>query len=363
MLDLGYPDPQMIELTDESPVIYYHFRIPNGDFQFGLRALGNDQDVINLSKFIRNNKLIEVCTEHGKTNLLTYFMSPNAKGKVVIEELPENDDQGAEYEAKVHVQSPLRNMNYVNDEPIGEYMSLILFGSKSDAFSPEYRRGRVGNSKRGEGSCSKRLNLEDIDDLKEKENTNEGVKEVHEAATVGDEMIGAHDNDHIDGCYNTPPINDDEQYNELFDNLMENLIGSDEGVEEYEGDDQSEDNDEEYKKDEGDDHDGKQSENEYKVDDIMDEENNIEDVDVDMTDFFLNVESDVEGACINDGHEPEDMEVINNEEFESLDEGSDHDRERRALIKNLGKEKRCSLGSVHIQSFSVGQKFKSKKKN
>ena len=80
-----------------------------------------------------------------------------------------------------------------------------------------------------------------------------------------------------------------------------------------------------------------------------------------MADFFLNVESDVEGACINDGHEPEDMEVINNEEFESLDEGSDQDRERRALIRNLGKEKRCSLGSVHIQSFSVGQKFKSKK--
>ncbi|CAI9286001.1 unnamed protein product [Lactuca saligna] len=341
MLDLGYPDPRMIELSVESPVIYYHFRIPNGDFQFGLRALGNDQDVINLSKFIQNNKLIEVYTEHGKTNLLTYFMSPNAKGKVVIEELPENDDQGAKYEAEVHVESPLRNMNHVNDEPIGEYMSLILFGSKTDAFSPEYRRGRVGNSKREEGSCSKRLNLEDIDDLKEKENTNE------------DEMI--------DGCYNTPPINDDEQYNELFDNLMENLNGSDEYVEEYEGDVESEESDEEYEKDEGDDHDGKQSENEDKVDDIMDEENNIEDVDVDMADFFVNVESDVEGACINDGHEPEDMEVINNEEFESLDEGSDQDRERRALIRNLGKEKRCNFGSVHIQSFSVGQKFKSKK--
>nr|KAJ0210839.1 hypothetical protein LSAT_V11C400209020 [Lactuca sativa] len=205
MLDLGYPDPRMIELTDESPVIYYHFRIPNGDFQFGLRALGNDQN------------LIEVYTEHGNTNLLTYFMSPNAKG--------------AEYEAEVHVESPLRNMNHVNDEPIGEFMSLIIFGTKSNEFSPEYRRGRVGNSKRGEGSCSKRLNLEDNDDLKEKENTNEDVNEVHEAATVvkgcykpftsnvaniGDEMIGVHDNDHIDRCYNTPPINDDEQYNELL---------------------------------------------------------------------------------------------------------------------------------------------------
>nr|KAJ0213156.1 hypothetical protein LSAT_V11C400190450 [Lactuca sativa] len=348
MLDQGYPDPRMIELTDESPVIYYHFRIPNGDFQFGLRALGNDHDVINISKFIRNNKLIEVYTEHEKTNLLTYFMSPNAKGKVVIEELPENDDQGAEYEAGVHVESPLRNMNHVNDEPIGE-------------------RGRVGNSKGGGCSCSKRLNLEDIYDLKEKENTNKGVKDVQEATTVVEGCYKpfasniANDNDHIDGCYNTPPINHDEQYNELFDNLMENLLGSDEDVEEYEGDDEFEDSDEEYEKDEGDDQDGKQSENEDKLDDIMDEENNIEDVDEDMADFCLNVESDVEGACINDGHEPEDMEVINNDEFKSLDEGSDQDRERRALIKNLGKEKRSNLGSVHIQSFSVGQKFKSKK--
>nr|KAJ0193417.1 hypothetical protein LSAT_V11C800400910 [Lactuca sativa] len=263
MLDLGYPDPQMIELADESPVIYYHFRIPNGDFQFGFRALENDQDVINLSKFIRNNKLIEVYKEHGKTNLLTYFMSPNAKGKVVIEELPENDDQWAEVEAEVHVESPLRNMNHVNDEPIGEYMYLILFGSKSDAFSPEYRR--------------------------------------------------VEDNDHIEGCYNTLPVNDDEQYNELFDNLVDYLLGSNEDAEEYERDDGSQKHDEEYEKDE---------------------------------EFCLNVESNVEGACINNfhGHELEDMEVINNKELKSLDEGSDQDRERRALIKNLGKEKRCNLG-------------------
>nr|KAJ0217714.1 hypothetical protein LSAT_V11C300139290 [Lactuca sativa] len=391
MLDLGYPDPRMIELTDESTVIYYHFRIPNGDFQFGLRALGNDQDVINLSKFIRNSKLIEVYTEHGKTNMLTYFMSPNAKGKVVIEELPENDDQGAEVEAEVHVESPLRNMNHVNDEPIGEYMYLILFRSKSDAFSLECRRGRVGNSNRCEGSCSKRLNLEDIDDLKEKENTDEGVKEVQEASTivegcykaftsnnanVEDEMIGVHDNDHIEGCYNTPPINDDEQYNELFDNLMENFLGSSEDAKECEGDDESEESDEDYENDEGDVEDGKHSENKDQVDNIMDEENNIQDVDVDMADFCLNVESDVEGACINDvyGHEPEDMEVINNEEFESLDEGSDQDRERRALIKNLGKEKGAALGhsaeEVYLPSIKVKwrlnlplQKARAKKSN
>nr|KAJ0190181.1 hypothetical protein LSAT_V11C800400300 [Lactuca sativa] len=312
MLDLGYPDPRNSDFADESPVIYYHFRIPNGDFQFGLRALGNDQDVINLSKYIAHNKLIEVYTEHGKTNLLTYFMSPNAKGKVVIEELPENDDQGAEVEGQVHADSSMKNVNHGNGEPIGRLQMLF-----------------------------KRHQL------------------LMKKATT------------------PPPVNNaDEQLNELFDNLMENLIGSDDDNAEYEGDGESEEGNQEYEEDdesqESDpnfeeydesensdpeyEEDERQIEDEDHMDDIMDVDNNIQDVDVDMGDFTLNVESDVEG-----GHEPEDMEVINNEEFESLDEGSDQDRERRALIKNLRKEKRCSLGVVHKQSFSVGDKFNSKK--
>ncbi|XP_052624780.1 uncharacterized protein LOC111898031 [Lactuca sativa] len=164
---------------------------------------------------------------------------------------------------------------------------------------------------------------------------------------------------------------------------MENLIGSDddnaeyegdgeyeEGNQEYEEDDESQESDpnfEEYDESENSDpeyeEDERQIEDGDRMDDIMDVDNNIQDVDVDMGDFTLNVESDVEGSCVNvvHGHEPEDMEVINNEEFESLDEGFDQDRERRALIKNLRKEKRCSLGAVHKQSFSVGDKFNSKK--
>ena len=49
---------------------------------------------------------------------------------------------------------------------------------------------------------------------------------------------------------------------------------------------------------------------------------------VDLAKFILNVDSNVEGG-MNDVHasdEPEDMEVINNEEFDYLDEESDQDR-------------------------------------
>nr|KAJ0197034.1 hypothetical protein LSAT_V11C700387090 [Lactuca sativa] len=47
MLELGYSVP---------PVIYYHFRIPHEDLDFGLRVLGNDNDVLNLAQYIGDNK-------------------------------------------------------------------------------------------------------------------------------------------------------------------------------------------------------------------------------------------------------------------------------------------------------------------
>ncbi|CAI9279862.1 unnamed protein product [Lactuca saligna] len=50
------------------PVIYYHFRVPKGDMHFGLRALGNDDDVLNLSHYVKEHKLIRVYTEHEETD-------------------------------------------------------------------------------------------------------------------------------------------------------------------------------------------------------------------------------------------------------------------------------------------------------
>nr|KAJ0213097.1 hypothetical protein LSAT_V11C400216750 [Lactuca sativa] len=145
-------------------------------------------------------------------------MSPNAKCKVVIKELPENDDQGVEVEVQVHADSPMKNVNHGNGEPIGEFMSLILFGSKNDSFSPEYRRGRVKNSKIGESCCSKRLNLDYIDEgihiSKEKNDDQDGSTNVRKAATCVhiDEMDGVKEVATIvqeasivdEGCYNTP---------------------------------------------------------------------------------------------------------------------------------------------------------------
>ncbi|GJU97414.1 hypothetical protein Tco_1326685 [Tanacetum coccineum] len=47
--------------------MYYHFKIPNSNLDYGLQALGNDADVINLVRYIDKYRLIEVYIEHEYT--------------------------------------------------------------------------------------------------------------------------------------------------------------------------------------------------------------------------------------------------------------------------------------------------------
>ncbi|CAI9302714.1 unnamed protein product [Lactuca saligna] len=45
MKGLGYSVP---------PIICYHVRVPKGDMHFGLRPLGNDDDVLSLAQIVGN---------------------------------------------------------------------------------------------------------------------------------------------------------------------------------------------------------------------------------------------------------------------------------------------------------------------
>lgn len=45
-------------------MIYYHFKIQCEGMSFRLRALGNDDDALNLEKYMGDNKVIKVYTEH-----------------------------------------------------------------------------------------------------------------------------------------------------------------------------------------------------------------------------------------------------------------------------------------------------------
>ncbi|GJZ27143.1 hypothetical protein Tco_0571396 [Tanacetum coccineum] len=64
--------------------MYYHFKIPNSNLDYGLQALGNDADVINLVRYIDKYRLIEVYIEHEYTILDTYLKSPQ---KLRLEEI------------------------------------------------------------------------------------------------------------------------------------------------------------------------------------------------------------------------------------------------------------------------------------
>lgn len=41
------------------------------------KVLGNNDDVLNLARYVRDNNVIKVYIKHGSTNLVTYYMSPN----------------------------------------------------------------------------------------------------------------------------------------------------------------------------------------------------------------------------------------------------------------------------------------------
>ncbi|GJW28096.1 mutator type transposase [Tanacetum coccineum] len=53
--------------------IYYHYKIPDSNLDFGLKELRNDQDVLNLISQTTNHKLIEIYCEHENTDLEVVF--------------------------------------------------------------------------------------------------------------------------------------------------------------------------------------------------------------------------------------------------------------------------------------------------
>ncbi|GKB24910.1 hypothetical protein Tco_0864311, partial [Tanacetum coccineum] len=64
--------------------MYYHFKIPNNNLDYGLQALGNDVDVMNLVRYIDNYRLIEVYIKHEYIVLKTYLKSAQ---KLRLEEI------------------------------------------------------------------------------------------------------------------------------------------------------------------------------------------------------------------------------------------------------------------------------------
>nr|KAJ0196211.1 hypothetical protein LSAT_V11C700371490 [Lactuca sativa] len=88
---------------------------------------------------------------------------------------------------------------------------------------------------------------------------------------------------------------------------------------------------------------------------FVDLENIVNDVDVDMKDFHIQVDEDVDGVDFTEG---EDLVVIDPKSFDSPIVCEDNNRER--MLRDIGKANACSQGVVHPKAFTLGQKFKTK---
>ncbi|CAI9278305.1 unnamed protein product [Lactuca saligna] len=155
------------------PVIYYHFLVHGGDFHFGLRPLGNDEDVANFSQYVSEHKVMKVYTEHGETILLTYFLNPKPDTMVTLVQLDEphedvqHNDEADDQSKESHVMTTPTNV--VPTQPnqpeiqVNEVLQVI-------SLSPEYNRRRVINKDGVMTFCNKKVYFDGIDETEQKSN-------------------------------------------------------------------------------------------------------------------------------------------------------------------------------------------------
>ncbi|CAI9301668.1 unnamed protein product [Lactuca saligna] len=250
MEELGHID------SDET-LLYYHFLRPFGDLDFGLFALGSDQDVHHLGTYVANHKVIDVYIEHGKTNLHTYSMSPNPSKVKIVE---------------------------IKEPPA---CSKQLFLEWND--SP--------------------IEHESVPDLTEVENDSHLDKEPSLVDHIEFEMNVENEDDYDGSGHNNGSGND-----------------------EFDDDSESEDSDF-----------------------FIDEDNLIHDVDVDMKDFHMNIDKDVEWVGgSSESNVPEDtqqgdLEVINTEVLlsgSSSDEANDGKRRKTIRAIHRAYENDAALGTI-----------------
>lgn len=129
-------------------------------------------------------------------------------------------------------------------------------------------------------------------------------------------------------------VNDMDDYMDYMEIKMEGNIENDQGYRtKFDGEDDSDDSED---------------------NDWVDEDNIIPEVKVDMGDFHMSIDTKAEffekrirDKMEKDGdhdHEELELDVIDNEEWDSVGDESDMGKKRREVIKELGKETRCSLG-------------------
>lgn len=316
----------VIELNDMIMMIgyrgdkkmYYKYMVPDSDLDNGLRALGSDQDVHDLSSYVLfGHKLINVYIEHGESKLDTYNPPPTKKCTVVELE----DD------VPVASRSVRKQLMLQWNDSIGGQSSVNEIGESSVA--------------------------------------NEVGKNTFPTEFTSD-FYSTIDDQHFDPFFG---LDDDEVVAKattveqtLYKNTKGETVhgkGKQHVVDEVSDDGKDCDN-------------GEDSDKNVDVTDsedsdyIADEVNDIDEVEVDMDNFHANVDVNAEfmgcGNLMNNVTcvDPVEVEVLDNDDFESGSEGEDDDLERirkrqlKELRKQLGKN---AEGVKNVTYFYVGKTF------
>lgn len=289
----------------EDDIMYYHFLKPGYDLDFGLLALGNDQDVINMLKYVANDRLIEVYIEHGVTTLKNHWRSPK-QPQVEIIEL--SDDEPVAKVVRPKKKSAKRLLlewdekcNVGQGSRIDSNLGVKENGGvednpfDDDIFRDDDYVNCVGNDVEDNGE-EEEVVQNDVEDNGEEEELDANVDEVGEEATVGD------------------------------------------NVQEKVGEETMEDNE---------------------------EHNKIHEVHVDMTDFRLEVEKDAEGFGM--GIQPQIGNVLFDDDtiginFDEYDSGDGENKLERARKMRLKKLRRAQVGQTEMMktNFYIGQSFTTK---
>ncbi|CAI9289963.1 unnamed protein product [Lactuca saligna] len=309
MEQLGY--------VDEGIPLYYHFKRPFSDLDFGLFALGSDQDVRHLGTFISKHKLIEVYIEHGKTQLHTYTMSPN--------------------QAKVQIKEII--------EPPSCSRRLFL---------DWYDTGETNVV----GDASKEANVMDVtgDDNMDITDNGDNNKKGNPCVEVeiGDKFEHTNEVEFRDGNKGGEDPWSEFESGDMFEDINEEEFGSGDNFDDDSG----------YKSSESDD-----------IDFYVDNDNILDDVEVDMNDFNDNIDMDAEWVGgMNDNVVQEENEVgelnevLNNEVLLS---GSSSDEgpvgQRKKTIKAIQRAHENDEANVAepfyiLQTFNTAQEFKERVK-
>ncbi|CAI9269138.1 unnamed protein product [Lactuca saligna] len=314
---------ELLDCVEPGKSIYYHFKRPTWDLDFGLYALGCDEDINHFRSYVYEHKVIEVYTEFWETKLHTYQMSPNP-AKIKIHEIPES---------------------------LCRKSLLLTWSNSGDCPSEEAPVFENVETMDEPPSTLLETTLEQpLVTLSETvESTPAYIPRIESPLT--EPMIGS-------TCPNVDGWDDTFEWCEPFGGTP---MEQDEPNSEKAGEDSQ------ASKDSHDSDDTEDSEYSQDSDYIVDEDNLLDDPEVDMKNFHLNIDKEVEwvGSFPDDRDEAvegdEELEVINTEEFvsaSSSDEGEAS--KKRKKIRDLRRAHKNEAAAVK-DPFYIHQTFSTAK--